>query len=57
MHDMYPEDYKNKRRVNIKLVKEMILKMNGSITGRQFEHLFERIESYAAAFEELAIQI
>ena len=57
MQDMYPEDYKNKRRVNIKLIKEMILKMNGSITKEQFEHLFERIESYAATFEELAVQI
>ena len=57
MQDMYPEDYKNKRRVNIKLIKEMILKMNGTISNEQFEHLFKRIESYAATFEELAVQI
>lgn len=57
MQDMYPENYKNKRRVNIKLIKEMILKMNGTISNEQFEHLFKRIESYAATFEELAVQI
>ena len=57
MQDMYPEDYKNKRRVNIKLIKEMILKMNGTISNEQFEHLFKRIESYAVTFEELAVQI
>ena len=57
MQDMYPQEYQNKRRVNIKLIKEMILKMNGTITNEQFEHLFKRIDSYAATFEELAVQI
>jgi hypothetical protein len=57
MQDMYPQEYQNKRRVNIKLIKEMILKMNGTISNEQFEHLFKRIESYAATFEELAVQI
>jgi hypothetical protein len=57
MQDMYPEDYQNKRRVNVKLIKEMILKMNNTITNEQFEHLFKRIESYADTFEELAVQI
>ncbi len=57
MQDMYPEEYQNKRRVNIKLIKEMILKMDGTISNEQFEHLFKRIESYAATFEELAVQI
>ena len=57
MQDMYPDEYRNKRLVNIKLVKEMILKMDGTISNEQFEHLFKRIESYAATFEELAVQI
>lgn len=57
MQDMYPEDYKNKRRVNVKLIKEMILKMNNTITDEQFKHLFDRIESYADTFDELAVQI
>ena len=57
MQEMYPQDYQNKRRVNIKLIKEMILKMNGTISAEQYEHLFKRLESYAATFEELAVQI
>jgi hypothetical protein len=57
MQDLYPQEYKNKRLVNIKLVKEMILQMNGTISSEQFEHLFKRIESYATTFEELAVQI
>ena len=57
MQEMYPEDYQNKRRVNVKLIKEMILKMNNTITHEQFDHLFKRIESYADTFDELAVQI
>jgi len=57
MQDMYPQEYKDKRRVNIKLIKEMILKINNTVTGEQLEHFFQRMESYAATFEELAVKI
>jgi hypothetical protein len=33
------------------------LKVDSTISNEQFEHLFKRIESYAATFEELAVQI
>ena len=57
MQEMYPAEYQQKVNVNKKLIKEMILKMEGSIRKDQFEHLFERIESYAQTFEELSVQI
>ena len=57
MQDMYPQDYTYKRRVNTKLVKEMILKVNSTATPEQFQHLLRRIESYAETFDELSVQI
>lgn len=54
MQDMYSQEYRNKRRINIKLIKEMILQVSDSITNEQSEYLVNRIESYAGTLEELA---
>lgn len=54
-YKLYTPEYQQKRDVNMRLIKEMILKMEGTITQEQYEHLFERIESFARMFEELAV--
>lgn len=52
--DMYQPAYQHKRRVNIKLVKEMILAVDETLTQEQRRHFFDRIEYLATAFAELA---
>ncbi|WP_455205363.1 DUF6279 family lipoprotein [Kaarinaea lacus] len=54
--DLYTPEYKNKRIVNKKLIKEMIIKMKPTMQDEQFTYLYKKIEKYAAIFEELSVE-
>lgn len=53
---LYTKQYQNKREGNIKLVKQMLLELDSSITPQQFEHLIEQLDKFAIIFEELSVE-
>ncbi|MDH5326983.1 MAG: DUF6279 family lipoprotein [Gammaproteobacteria bacterium] len=51
---LYPQAYKDKLQANRLVVQNMLLAMNSGISKAQMAHLANKLEHYAASFDELS---